>query len=107
MKKKMIHCIEWNNHKPIDKGCVPMTKREIKCFEDFEKRQKAGKEISYSFEPLSLMSKLSIHTKKDRRGNVHVDIREPKKGECHHYQCHNKVVHEYILCRKHLKGKFK
>lgn len=101
-RKKMIHSLEFKNGKTIDKGCVPMTKSEIRCFEKYEKDTKEGKLISYSFEPISLMSKLSLHLKKDRRGNVTVYVREPKKGECHHFECTKKTVKDYALCRKHL-----
>ena len=101
-KKRMIHSLEFKRGKTIDKGCVPMTKYEIKVFDDYEKRKKAGKEISYSFEPSNLWSKLTVHVEKDKKGNVHVDIRQPKKGECYHHKCYKKVVKDYVLCRKHL-----
>ncbi len=104
-KQRMIRSIIWKKGKMEDGGCVPMTKHEIKCFDDFEKRRKAGKEISYSFEPIHLMSKLSVHVKKDRRGNVTVYIRQPKKGECHHFECTKKTVKDYVLCKKHLRKK--
>lgn len=104
-KQRMIHSLIWKKGKVIDDGCIPMTKHEIKCFDRFERDTKAGKLISYSFEPISLMSKLSLHVKKDRKGNVTVYVRQPKKGECHHFECTKKTVKDYVLCRKHLRKK--
>jgi len=84
-----------------------MSSSEKKIFEDAEKRKKAGKEILYQFDPIKLMRDLTIKVTKDKRGNVHVFIRQPKKGECHHEKCTNKVVKNYVLCKKHLKRKSK
>jgi len=107
MKKRMIYDGEFKKGGYTPKGLRPMTKFEMKIFDDHDRRQKAGKNISYSFEPISLMSKLSLHVKKDRRGNVTVYIRQPKKGECHHFECTKKTPKNYVLCRKHLKRRIK
>jgi len=104
-KQRMIRSLIWKKGKFIDDGCIPMTKHEIKCFDTFEKEKKEGKGIYYSFEPINLMSKLSLHVKKDRKGNVTVYVRQPKKGECHHFECTKKTVKDYVLCRKHLRRK--
>ena len=101
-RKRMIRSLIWKKGKVVDDGCIPMTRHEISCFDRYQKDTKAGKLISYSFEPISLMSKLSLHVKKDKRGNVTVYVREPKKGECHHFECTKKTVKDYALCRKHL-----
>jgi len=103
MTKRMIRSIGYEKGKYVDKGCVPMTKHEITCFDRYERDVKAGKLISYSFEPISLMMKLSVHIEKDKKGNIVVDIRQPKKGECHHFKCTKKVVKNYAVCRKHKK----
>jgi len=97
MKKNMI-CDGF-----APEGLRPMTKSEIKIFDDYDKRVAKGEEISYSFEPFDLMMKLSVHVEKDKRGNITVDIRQPKKGECHHHNCHNKSIKNYSICRKHKK----
>ncbi len=103
MKKRMIGNIEWKNGKIINHAPTVMTKSEMKIFDDHDRRQKAGKNVSYSFEPMSIMDKLTLHVDKDRRGNVTVFVRQPKKGECHQHKCYNKVVKDYVLCRKHLR----
>jgi len=82
---------------------MKMTKSEKKIFTDSDKRRKAGKEISYSFEPMDLIMKLSIDVKKDRRGNVRVNIKQAKKGYCHRWDCPKKAKKDYSLCPKHLK----
>ena len=103
MKKRMIHSLEFKRGKTIDHGLIPMSKSEIKIFTDADKRKKEGKEIMYSFDPISLMSKLSIDVKKDRRGNVTVNIKQAKKGYCHRWDCSKKVKKNYVLCKEHLK----
>jgi len=61
------------------------------------------KEIMYSFEPTSLIMKLSVDVKKDRRGNVRVNIKQAKKGYCHKWDCNKKAKKNYVLCKEHLK----
>ncbi len=104
-KQRMIGNLEFKNGKVIDNGQTVMTKREMKIFDDHDRRQKAGKNVSYSFEPMNIMDKLTLHVDKDRRGNVTVFVRQPKKGECHHHKCYRKTVKDYVLCRKHLRKK--
>ena len=99
----MIHSLEFKRGKTIDYGLVPMSKSEIKIFTDADKRKKAGKEIMYSFEPMSLMSKISLDVKKDRRGNVTVNVKMAKKGYCHKWDCNKKAKKDYSLCKEHLK----
>lgn len=101
-KQKMIHSLEFKNGKTIDNGCVPMTKREIKCFESFEKRNREGKEIYTTYEPNDLWLKLSVDVKKDKRGNITVSIKQAKKGYCHKWDCPKKAKKKYVLCPKHL-----
>jgi len=88
--------------KLVDHGLEELTKEDMRIIKSYEKRKKAGKEVAFSFEPISLMGKLALHVDKDRRGNVTVFVRQPKKGECHNHKCYNKVVKDYVLCRKHL-----
>ena len=82
---------------------MKMTKSEKKIFSDYDKRKKAGKEISYSFDPVDLFLKLSVDVKKDKQGNVTVKIKQAKKGHCNKWDCDNKIRENYILCPKHLK----
>lgn len=99
----MIGNIEFKNGKIVDNGETIMSKREMKIFDDHDRRQKAGKNISYSFEPMSLWQKICIHVKKDRRGNVVVYVWKPEKDKCHKFECKKKVKPKYVLCREHLK----
>jgi len=87
----------------IKQDIQPFKKYEIKIFDDYEKSVDKGTMVWYAFEPLSLMMKLSVNVTKDKKGNVTVEIRQPKKGECHHKQCTNKVIKDYLVCKRHFK----
>ena len=90
-RKRMIHSLEFKRGKTIDHGLIPMSKSEIKIFTDADKRKREGKEIMYSFEPMSLMSKISLDVKKDKRGNITVNVKQAKKGYCNKWDCKKKA----------------
>ncbi len=105
-KKKRKDCInstQWGSNGRMYIKVMKMTKFEKKIFTDYDKRKKAGKEISYSFDPTDLMMKLSVDVKKDKQGNVTVRIKEAKKGYCHKWDCPKKAKKNYVLCPNHLK----
>jgi len=51
------------------------TKTEQKIFDDNAKLTKAGKNIWYTFGSVDLMTKLDIKAKKDKLGNIYVDVK--------------------------------
>ncbi len=106
-RKRMIHSLEFKRGKTIDLGLIPMSKSEMKIFDDADKRKKEGKEIMFQYEPSSLMMKISLDVKKDRRGNVMVKVKLAKKGYCHRWDCSKKAKKDYVLCTNHLKLKKK
>lgn len=102
-KKGDITSIRWGSNGRRYWKVLKMSKSESKIFSDAKKRKKAGKEIMYSFEPISLMMTLSVDVKKDKRGNVTVNIKQAKKGYCNKWDCSKKAKKNYSLCVGHLK----
>lgn len=102
-KKGDITSVRWGNNGRRYWKVMKMSKSELKIFSDADKRKKAGKEIMYSFDPVGLMMNLSVDVKKDKQGNVTVNIKQAKKGYCHKWDCPNKARKNYSLCEKHLK----
>ena len=106
LKKKCKDCITssiFGSNGRMYFKVMKMSARDEKIFSDYDKRKKAGKEISYSFDPVDLMMKLSVDVKKDKQGNVTVNIKQAKKGYCHKWDCPKKVKKNYVLCVEHLK----
>lgn len=102
-KKGDITSVRWGSNGRKYWKVMKMSKSELKIFSDADKRKKAGKEIWYSFEPTSLMMNLSVDVKKDKQGNVRVNIKQAKKGYCHKWDCPKKAKKNYSLCKDHLK----
>ncbi len=83
--KNYITSLAWGNNGRRYWKVEKMSKRETNIWKSYRKREKAGKEIYFTYEPNSLMMdfifKYNLKVKKDKLGNVTVTVSRYKKGK--------------------------
>ncbi len=81
--KGCITSVEFGNNGRRYYQVMKMSRSEKKIFSDSDKLRKAGKDVTFSWEPMSIMTdfmdKYHLEAKKDKQGNIHIDITRHKK----------------------------
>ncbi len=81
--KDCITSTRWGNNGRMYFKVMKMTKVEKKIFGDAERLKKAGKEVYFSYTPMRIMidfiNQYHVDAKKDKLGNIHIDITTDKK----------------------------